>query len=92
MSQELTKLANAALDDFYAISRLQELLEISIEQLDQPTENIYLRLELLIDSYQAYMALYLDELKSSLERIRNHAKELVEEASQVSDISNPFQI
>lgn len=92
MSQELMSLAISALDSFNVISKLQELIEISIEQLDQPTDKAHLRLELLLECYQTSMMSEIDELKVNLEDIQNHAKELIKEASQVPDVSNPFKV
>lgn len=91
MSQELASLAITALDDLQAMSRLQELLEICLEELDQPTEKSYLRLELLLDCYQASMMLYLDELKVSLEGMRRQTRKLVEQVDRVAENSNPSQ-
>lgn len=92
MSQELASLAVTALDDLQAMSRLQELLEICLEELDQPTEKSYLRLELLLDCYRASMMLHLDELKVSLEGMRRQTRKLVEQVDRAAENSNPFQI
>lgn len=67
---DLTSLAIGALDRFSRIKNLQDILEVCLDELAQPSaKNPQLRIELLISLYRADMALHLDELRVELEGI-----------------------
>lgn len=68
IAQELRKSAVAALDEFYQVQCLQELIEISLEQLEQATqtpEQRRARTGLLITSYLHQVGPYLDRVNAS---------------------------
>ena len=73
-------LADAALDEFDWIVRLQELLRICLEQFNHPTDKTPLRVELLISIYLSNMDGAIEQLESHLGNIkRKIADEIGEE-------------
>ncbi len=70
MSRSLMTLAIAALDDLARILTLQQLLEISLEQFDDPTEKTEQRVDMLLSCYLSQVEPHFEDLKFSLERIR----------------------
>lgn len=77
MSQKLHSQAVAAIDELHLLIRLQELLEIALEQLELATlspEDRQARTGLLITCY-------LEQVKPCLENIEVELKEIRSEAS-----------
>lgn len=70
MSQELTLLAIAVSNDLDRVFDLQELLRITLEEIDNPTEKTLLRLDLLVSIYLREMELQLEEMSVGLREIR----------------------
>jgi hypothetical protein len=70
MPKSLMSLTISALDEFNHIANLQQLLEICLEEFDYPTEKTQFRVDLLISLYLPKVELHPEELKFSLERIR----------------------
>jgi len=80
MPQTLMGLTISALDEFEYIRTFQEVLEICLEQLDNPLDKTLDRVNLLITCYMAGIELHLDELRTSLENLR---KQLIADSSPV---------
>lgn len=81
MSRELHSSAVAANDEFYQIVSLQQLNEISLEQLEiatQTPEQRRARTGLLITSYLHQVEPCLDSLKQELKEIQQLATRLSE--------------
>ena len=73
MSQNLHSTTVAALDELHSLVKLQELLEIALEQLqraDLATEEKRARTVLLIISYQEQVKPCLNNIEVELEEIR----------------------
>lgn len=70
MTQTLMSLTISALDEFERIHKLQEILEICLEQFDNRSDKTLDRADLLISLYISAMELHLDELRGSLEELR----------------------
>lgn len=66
----LISLAISALDEFEYLRTFQEVLEICLEQLDNPSGKTLERVHLLITCYMTGVDLHLDELRASLEALR----------------------
>lgn len=73
MPNNLANLSISALDEFFKLEKLQDLLEICLEELSTPSEAAQLRVELLINVYLPDAKLRLEELKITLERIHRLA-------------------
>lgn len=65
----LAVLAIGAIDEFSALFRLQQLIELALEQLDDSSDQARDRAALLLQCYQSAMLLHTDELKTRLRRI-----------------------
>ena len=72
MARNLASLTINALDEFAHLEKLQDALEICLEELSNPSEAAQLRVELLIGLYLPMARLRLEELKITLERIQEH--------------------
>lgn len=70
MPKSLMSLTVGAMDELNSVIRLQELIEISIEQADESLEKRWKRVELLIEPYLAQVELRLENLEFKLKRIR----------------------
>lgn len=70
MSQELSLSVTAALDAFYQVKCLQELLFISLDEKGQSLEKRKQRTELLTICYLHQVKPYLEELEQELKEIR----------------------
>lgn len=68
--KELSLSITAALDAFYQVVSLQELLEIALEQATESVEKRQQRIELLIICYLHQAKPYLEELQQELKEIR----------------------
>lgn len=73
MPNNLASLSISALDEFSRLEELQDLLEICLEELLNPSEKSVGRAVLLIAVYLPDSKLRLEELKISLERIHQLA-------------------
>lgn len=62
-------MAIAALDEFSRIQNLQDILEICMEELAEPSKNTQLRTEQLLSLYRTDMRIHLNDLSGSLESI-----------------------
>lgn len=69
MPNNLANLSIYALDEFSRLEELQDLLEICLEELLNPSEKSTNRAVLLIAVYLPDSRLRLEELKITLERI-----------------------
>ena len=65
----LAVLAIGAIDEFSALFRLQQLIELALEQLDDSSDQARDRATLLLQCYQSAMLLHTDELETRLRRI-----------------------
>lgn len=65
----LAVLAIRALDEFDALFRLQQLIELALDQLDDCSDQARDKAALLLQCYQSEMSLHADELKDRLRRI-----------------------
>lgn len=74
MPRTLMSLTISALDEFGHIRQLQQILEICLEQFDNPSDKTLDRVDLLITLYMSGMELRLDELRTSLERLQVQLK------------------
>lgn len=79
MSTSLNSLVIAAIDDLNWILSLQKLLEIGLEQFDQPPEKTQERIDLLLRCYFSQVKPHFEDLKRQLEIIRQEAATLVTE-------------
>lgn len=70
MSQELSLSITAALDAFYQVQCLQELLEIALDTVGQSPEKRQERIVLLTICYLHQVRPYLEELDTELKEIR----------------------
>jgi len=70
MPQALTSLVIQALDETARIRNLQRLVEISLEQLDDSSEETIHRLALLLDTHRANMDSHLNELEVALSHLQ----------------------
>lgn len=70
MPKNLVSLSISALDEFSRLEELQQLLEICLEELLSPSGKTLDRAALLIAVYLPDARLRLEELKITLERIR----------------------
>jgi len=70
MATNLNSLSIQALDTLNKISSLQELLEIYLEQGEQPLEKRASRADLLVSSYVDQVEIPLAVLERNLEAIR----------------------
>lgn len=61
------------MDEHARMKYLRELLDICLEQFDEPDEKTQLRAELLINCYLSQAELHLDELKAVLVQIQRQA-------------------
>lgn len=68
--QNLSRSVTAALDAFYQIVNLQELLEISLELVATRPEKRQSRTELLMICYLHQVKPYLEELETELKEMR----------------------
>lgn len=73
MPKNLASLSISALDEFSRLKELQELLEICLEELLNPSEKSVDRAVLLIAVYLPDSKLRLEELQITLERIHQLA-------------------
>lgn len=71
MSKNLVTLTLSALDDIGRLTELKQVLELCLEQFDNPTEYTQTRVELLISFCLTQLDLHLDELKNHLEVMRS---------------------
>ncbi len=69
-SKELSLAVTAALDAFYQVVSLQELLTIALEQATESVEKRQQRTELLTICYLHQVQPYIDELQQELKEIR----------------------
>lgn len=74
MARNLSSLIIDALDELDRIETLQDLLEIYLEQGEEPLEKRAARAELLVSSYLCQTEPHFDGLKLLLERIRELLK------------------
>ena len=65
----LSFLITRALNDFAHVERLQLLLKIGLDETDQPSDEAYERLALLVDTYSAQVEPWIEEVRFGLERI-----------------------
>lgn len=65
----LAVLVIRALDEFDALFRLQQLIELALDQLDDCSDQARDKTALLLQCYQTEMRLHADELKDRLRRI-----------------------
>jgi hypothetical protein len=84
MPQKLMSLTLAALEEFAQFERLQDLLELCLEQLESTPEKKNERVELLIISHLALASLHLNELETYLDNIRREAIALREKLDLLS--------
>lgn len=75
MSQKLHSTAVAAIDELHLLIRLQELLEIALEQLERAT----LSLEDRRDRTGLLINCYLDQVKPCLENIEAYLQQFSDE-------------
>lgn len=73
--KNLSRLAIAVIDEFEWVIRLQELLRLCQDELDNPGERSQLRLELLIDSYLSQVECHIEELEWRLKSLQLGLKE-----------------
>lgn len=79
MPKNVQSLLLSCLDSFEQLSKLQELLEIALEQFEdfpEQPEKVRSRLEVLIDCYRSFADDKLDQMQADLTSIR---KQLVGE-------------
>lgn len=67
---DLVSLSIEALYEFERLCNQQQVLEVIIRLFDNPDENLVIRAELLLDMHRAAVGNQLDELKVSLEGIK----------------------
>lgn len=84
MPQKLMSLTLAALDEFAQLERLQDLLELCLEQLEATPQEKNQRVELLITSHLSLASLHLNELGTYLDNIRGEAISLREKLNLLS--------
>lgn len=87
IAQELRRSAVAALDEFYQVQCLQQLIEIFLEQLEQATQTPEQRRAitgLLITSYLHQVEPCFDSLKQELKEIQ----QLVFRLSEFEEVRN----
>lgn len=70
MPNNLANLTISALDESLELEKLQDILEICLEELSEPIDTTQPRIELLIELYLPMARLRLEELKLALERIQ----------------------
>lgn len=70
MRESLAVLAVRASDALQRLLALQELLQICLEQFDNPTEKTQERVDLLLSIYLSQVELHFDELRLMLQKIR----------------------
>ena len=73
MSEKVRSLVLDAKNWHDKLRRLQEIIEICLEQLEDTTEGVGLRVDLLVSSYLADADAYLDELNAILGKIQRQA-------------------
>lgn len=73
MPEELSSSVIAAIDQYDQMFALQEIIELCIEQFDEPEEKIQARVPLLLRMYLSALSYNFDELRTELERIRRYA-------------------
>ena len=72
MSEDLAVCVIAALDQCSAMFELQEIIELCLEQFDEPVEKTQARVPLLLKMYLSALSYHFDELQTELARIRQH--------------------
>lgn len=85
MSQQrsLISLAIGSLDEFARIENLQDVLDVCLDELAEPSaKNPQLRVELLLNLYRSDMLLHLDELKAELNGIFQLARTMATQIQQ----------
>lgn len=70
MPKNLMSLAISAMDEFDRIANLQDLLQICLDQGEEPLEKRACRTELLIVSYLNQVEQHMEGLQNTLEAIR----------------------
>lgn len=71
MSEDLAVCVVAALDQYDAMFDLQEIIELCLEQFDEPVEKTQARVPLLLKMYLSALSYHFDELQTELQRIRH---------------------
>ena len=84
MPEKLISLALAALDEFDNLEKLQDLLELCLEQLEATPQEKNQRVELLITSHLSLASLHLNELGTYLDNIRGEVIALREKLDLLS--------
>lgn len=70
MPNNLVNLLTSASFEFLELKKLQDVLEICLEELNEPVDSTQLRVEMLIELYLPMARLRLEELEIALERIQ----------------------
>lgn len=70
MPKNLMSLAISAMDEFHRIANLQQLLQICLEQENEPLQKRACRTELLIVSYLNQVEQHMKDLEDTLDSIR----------------------
>lgn len=70
MTRDLTILLIRLEDELNRLFVLQQVLQIALEQFNDPDEKTMVRADLLIDLYLAQAEYYFDELKAVTSQIR----------------------
>ena len=68
--KDLVSLSIEAVDELERIRNLQKLVNVSLEQLNQPKDDTIDTLFLLLDSYRASMDQHIQELEVVLTRLQ----------------------
>ena len=69
MPKKLVKLAIASSDELSRLESLQQLIEICIEQFNNPSESTSDRVDLLLSLYRFHAKVHLRELADRLQEI-----------------------
>lgn len=68
--RDLVSLSIEALNQTAHIRHLQKLVEVCVEQMDNPTNDAIERVDLILDSYRASMDNHIQELEVVLNRLK----------------------
>lgn len=80
MPKSLRSLTIAAQDELARVANLQEVLEICLEQFEDPSAKTLDRVYTMISLYVNAMSMHINHLESYLGRIRQHLVDEVDEA------------